>query len=60
MQAAAKPQASPISKTEECYFTEKEEVGRGSSEGKSMGEEQEFRVTTVSHWLSCRMVDFTL
>lgn len=31
----------------------KEEVGKGCFELKSIGENQEFRVMTVTHWLSC-------
>ena len=37
----------------EMLFTEKEEeVGRGCSEQKFVGEKQEFRVMVSSHWLS--------
>lgn len=34
-------------------YKKKEEVGRGCSEGASFGGNGEFRVVTVSHWLSC-------
>ena len=39
---------------------EKEEVGRGCFEGKSIGEKQEFRVMMGSHWLSCRDSQFLI
>lgn len=32
----------------------KEESGRGCFECKSIAEKQDFRVMTVSHWLSCK------
>jgi len=55
MPSTAKPWASPTEKGEERYFMEeKEEVGRGCFEQKSLGEKQEFRVMTVSHWQSRR------
>lgn len=52
----AKPYASPINKGEH-YVMEKEEVGRGL-EQKSIGQQQEFILMMVSHWLSCRGSQF--
>lgn len=43
---------SPKIKGEEPYFIEGKKVGRGCFEQKSIGKKQEFRVVTVSHWLS--------
>lgn len=39
---------------------EKEEVGRGCFEEKSIGEKQEFRLMMVSHWPSCLGSQFLL
>lgn len=54
MQGMAKPQANPANTGEERYFMEREEVEKGCSECKSIGEKKEFRVMMVSHGLSCR------
>lgn len=38
----------------------KEGIGRCCFKGKSLGENQEFRVLMVSHWLSCRGGQFLI